>query len=239
MRAVPERRVTFRAYVEDENYCRFRNSLGLMTAETGHGSADTGFTFDGALGGKPSAVANADMRIVHLPNWMTDQEVICKVRVVSSFGGSNVAAIIKRTSSNNLLLVLVDGTNLQLYSVLTGAFTQLGTNAAAALSADTWYWLRATVVGNDLTGEVWTTDPDLGGSPLATRTVTLAGATATAFGSGVYGSGGARFAPGASSRQYYINSFRQRVAAPTYVSYSAPVRIDWRPSPDGGTLTGN
>lgn len=232
----PSQQAPVRAYNEPESLVQFRNEAGLMTFETGHSNASASFSYDDVLGGKAGTTASADIRLVHVPNRMVDQEVVIKVRVASSFGGSNVAAIVKRTSSNNVLLALIDGTNLQLYSVIGGAFTQLGADAAASLSADTWYWIRAYTTGNDFTAEVWATDPDLGGSPLASRTTTLAGATATAFGSGVYGSGGARFAPGASSRQYYINSFRQRVTAPTYTTYPAPARIDYRPGMTGASL---
>jgi hypothetical protein len=48
-------------------------------------------------------------------------------------------------------------------------------------------WLRGVTSGNTITIQRWTADPALGGSPTSTGTITLTGANATKFGSGIKG----------------------------------------------------
>lgn len=105
-------------------------------------------------------------------------------------------------SSNHLCVQMTQAGAIAIVKTVRGTPTTLAPTPGANLSTATSYWLRLVMCSNVLTGELWTTDPTLGGSPARTVTWTLAGADITTYGEGVSGLTGFGMTPGGTDWTY-------------------------------------
>jgi hypothetical protein len=100
-----------------------------------------------------------------------NNQVIVKTRQILA-GTYNLKLGVKVDSTQlNGLFVFDSGSALTLYKRVAGVDTSTGATVAYSRTVGTDYWLLVKISGSALTGQIWTTDPTLGGSALATVTI--------------------------------------------------------------------
>lgn len=127
------------------------------------------------------------------------------VKVNRKAGGTTPApgVVLKQLDTDDFLHCRVQATGtLQIYKSVANVLTQLSTVGITALAQNTDYWIVGEIQGNDVQAEIWTTNPLLGGAATATRTHTLTGGDATAFGTGVLGDVGVRLSGADAAWEY-------------------------------------
>lgn len=126
---------------------------------------------------------------------LVDQRVVMKFQ----FGGTSASAgiLVKARSTALSILLYADPTLIRLFLGASGGGGALAAGSSWSGSVNTDYWLECSLVGNVLTGAVYTSDPDSVPAPTAaaTTTFTLVTTNATDLGTGRHGAPGARANP--------------------------------------------
>jgi len=145
---------------------------------------------------------------------------------------NHVYANVQRDSAGVSTLVLqvtVGGTNQAL------SFDSQTAAQITGWSNNSLRWMRSTMIGNVLTVQLWTGDPDVGGSTMIhTATKTLTGTAATALGTGVSGKGGPSAAWIGSDSTALVKILTWRVAengAFAGTIFTVPNKGDWLAEP--------
>lgn len=82
-------------------------------------------------------------------------------------------------------------TQVGVYEYYDGTWTQYGSSTSFALASNMTYWLRWVIQANTVTGEIWNTDPALGGSAIGgTGAITIPPVSQPTFGIGKSGYSG-------------------------------------------------
>lgn len=129
-----------------------------------------------------------------------DREIKFKLGSSLTGGFNRIGAYISFVDTNNWVMAKLEnagGGNL--WWVVVGLGTGSGassTSGAFAAPAGTVNWVVFRKVGNVITMELWTTDPNLGGSPFSTASYTLTGTPATNHGGSVVTKAGVGTNPG-------------------------------------------
>jgi hypothetical protein len=138
----------------------------------------------------------------------------------------------KRLDTSNVLwgrvVINAGSSHVDVAKFDAGVETALKTGTNFTMTASTKYWLRQTIAGNVVTVELFTADPDTGATPIGSTTATLAGADATKFGEGVWGSCGLRLA--VSATDYRWDDWRFDATA---LRSSSPVGVFELPDVEG------
>lgn len=100
-----------------------------------------------------------------------------------------VGVVLKRIDDENLLTCEYTGGDIRIRKKEGGSWSTLSSTAFAT-SADTDYWLRGTIVDDDVQVDIWTRDPIQQIAATETDTHTLAGGDETTFGATVEGDTG-------------------------------------------------
>ncbi len=145
----------------------------------------------------PSGTSSLDANVGYQP---LDVRVGAKVKTPASLTaatGSLASLKLRSFDLNNGLRASLVKTStsgqwqLVLQKNVAGSVTGLASNTAFALTASTYYWLRAQIVGNVVTINLYTSDPYAGSpSPAQTLSYTLTGGDITTYGTGVKGNVG-------------------------------------------------
>lgn len=125
---------------------------------------------------------------------------------------------ILKINATDALYVSISTSSLELSiaTVLSGQLSAVST----PIEISTSYWLVSTITGNVVTAELWTTEPTDSGTADYSTSATLTGATATAFGSGVYSKQGLWWEASDYSHEFYVEDFRIDAITPadTYIN---------------------
>jgi hypothetical protein len=137
------------------------------------------------------------------------------VKIVASAAGAPgnvmILARVRGSAAENAIGVYfsaVAGEGMYIFTRTNGAW---GSGLASSLVANAVpagepRWLVVKAVGNVITGELWSGDPDVQGSVKITQAVaTLTGSEATNHGAGVVGRGGLRWAGSFTGTRYLSN----------------------------------
>lgn len=144
-------------------------------------------------GGVATPASGSEHVLIRAAESIGDVEFVWRVNANATSGGS-WSAIAKYIDNNNYLLFRWTP-NVGSFDVFYkdgGAFTQVIGTATLTATPGTPYWVLASIIGNTMRIELWTTDPAAGGSPNQDATHVLSGSQATKFGAGVRGKGGLR-----------------------------------------------
>lgn len=116
-----------------------------------------------------------------------DQSITVKFTVAPTTNGAitlpTVGVIAKATSNAQFLHAIASTTSLSIVAVSAGAHN-LGTPATLALTAGEQYWLRLTIIGDELVAAIFQVDPRLNllATALGTVSAVLTGLLADTFG---------------------------------------------------------
>lgn len=126
----------------------------------------------------------------------------------------------KATNNLNYIGLRLLSNSIQLAKNVNGTISTLGSSTVNvdALNANTTYWTRFYVNGNDLVGELWIQEPKDNLVPIASTTHTLAGGDIASYGTGVRGFPVFNLRPQVTDGTYMIGTHSVRHLNPGDVS---------------------
>ena len=141
-----------------------------------------------------ATTATPDKVITHnASDGLVDSEVTLQFNTKANATNGTTAAIVKFQDPDNYLRLATtySSSSIKVTKWDNGVRTDLfAANGLYTLSPNTSYWVRARILGNVTRVQLWGSDPQLGGTPIAARSYTLTGANAAKFGAGVAGHAG-------------------------------------------------
>ena len=153
-----------------------------------------------------ATTATPDKVITHnASEGLVDSEFTLQANFKDNASAGTTAAIVRFLGPGNYLRLATtySSSSIKFTKWDNGVRTDLlVVNGLFTLTPNTTYWVRARMVGNTATVQLWRTDPELGGTPIVERSYTLTGANATKFGAGVAGRAGIYLDPNQTTREF-------------------------------------